>query len=199
MRQRIAPIVHLSTSPIPAKARALFGRRPLVSSADPERLPLRSHERAVGWLLWVRSEGDEALLLRLAGRAQIKGCPPGLVLYPGRSPSVETVNGSARLGALAILAPGIEAVASSFSGRLDAYVATQRARWGLVDLASAPLSRRELSVAELALEGWSHDDIGEALGISRRTVEAHMRRVMAKHGLRGRIAELRARCARHWC
>lgn len=51
---------------------------------------------------------------------------------------------------------------------------------GPEDLAVAALSGREREVATLAADGLANSDIAERLGLSRRTVEGHLARAMAK-------------------
>lgn len=60
------------------------------------------------------------------------------------------------------------------------------------------LSRTELRVTALVVEGWTYREIGELLGISRRTVETHVAHVFTKLGISSRgeltqIAEAEAR------
>jgi NarL family two-component system response regulator LiaR len=50
----------------------------------------------------------------------------------------------------------------------------------------AILSEREMEVLKLAAKGMSNKDLGEALGISIRTVEAHMRSIFNKLGVGSR-------------
>ncbi|MGY2897517.1 DNA-binding CsgD family transcriptional regulator/tetratricopeptide (TPR) repeat protein [Curtobacterium sp. PvP017] len=49
-----------------------------------------------------------------------------------------------------------------------------------------PLTNREYQVAELAAQGMSNRLIGEALGLSTRTIDAHLSRVFAKWDLHAR-------------
>jgi pimeloyl-ACP methyl ester carboxylesterase/DNA-binding CsgD family transcriptional regulator len=55
-----------------------------------------------------------------------------------------------------------------------------------------PLSRRELDVLRLAGEGLGNDAIGDALGLSPRTVERHLSNSYAKLGLAGKAARAAA-------
>ncbi|MCP2336057.1 helix-turn-helix transcriptional regulator [Actinomadura rupiterrae] len=50
-----------------------------------------------------------------------------------------------------------------------------------------PLTRRELEVAALAVEGLSNREIAERLVISKRTVDAHMEHIFAKLGVTRRV------------
>jgi DNA-binding CsgD family transcriptional regulator len=58
------------------------------------------------------------------------------------------------------------------------YVTAKRSR--------PPLTRREYEVAELAAEGLSNRSIAEQLGLSVRTIDAHMSRIFAKWDLHAR-------------
>ncbi|MGI8426593.1 MAG: helix-turn-helix domain-containing protein [Actinomycetota bacterium] len=49
------------------------------------------------------------------------------------------------------------------------------------------LTDREAKVVELVLEGLTNPEIGERLGISRRTVSSHLSAVFRKLGVRSRI------------
>jgi DNA-binding NarL/FixJ family response regulator len=57
------------------------------------------------------------------------------------------------------------------------------------------LTPRELEVARLATAGRSNDEIGQALGIATKTVEAHLGRLYARFGVASRT-ELTARALR---
>jgi DNA-binding NarL/FixJ family response regulator len=57
------------------------------------------------------------------------------------------------------------------------------------------LSRRELEVARLVVEGRSNDEIAADLQISPKTVESHLRRMFDRHGITSRT-ELATRALR---
>jgi DNA-binding NarL/FixJ family response regulator len=59
----------------------------------------------------------------------------------------------------------------------------------------ARLSRRELEVVELVVEGRSNDEIGTALGIGAKTVETHLGRLFERFGIASRT-ELATRALR---
>ena len=59
----------------------------------------------------------------------------------------------------------------------------------------APLTRRELDVVRLVVDGRSNDEIGAELGIASKTVEAHLRRLFDRLGLQSRT-ELATRALR---
>jgi DNA-binding NarL/FixJ family response regulator len=61
--------------------------------------------------------------------------------------------------------------------------------------APAPLTRRELDVVRLIVDGRSNDEIGAELGIASKTVEAHLRRLFDRLGLQSRT-ELATRALR---
>jgi DNA-binding NarL/FixJ family response regulator len=50
-----------------------------------------------------------------------------------------------------------------------------------------PLTPRELQVVKLIAEAYSNEQIAEALGISRSTVQRHRENLMAKLGMRDRV------------
>ena len=57
------------------------------------------------------------------------------------------------------------------------------------------VSRRELDVVRLVVEGWSNDEIGAQLGIGVKTVETHLRRLFERFTVASRT-ELAARALR---
>jgi DNA-binding NarL/FixJ family response regulator len=60
------------------------------------------------------------------------------------------------------------------------------------DPAAGPLTGREREIAELAAAGRTNREIAEQLVLSTRTIEAHLRNVYAKLGVRSRIELTRA-------
>jgi DNA-binding CsgD family transcriptional regulator/tetratricopeptide (TPR) repeat protein len=89
---------------------------------------------------------------------------------------------SARSRAVGLPAPALEAAAT-------ALLATTR-RGGEFD-PWAPLTAREFEVARLVTDGRTNVEIGQELGISRKTVSAHLEHIFAKLGI-GRRAEIAA-------
>lgn len=63
------------------------------------------------------------------------------------------------------------------------------------DLGTMSLSRREREVLERVTEGRSNDEIGSGLGITTRTVEAHLTRLFERYDVRSRT-ELATRAIR---
>lgn len=61
--------------------------------------------------------------------------------------------------------------------------------------AAAQLSRREVEVVRLVVDGRSNDEIGAALGITTKTVEGHLRRLFERLGVQSRT-ELATRALR---
>jgi DNA-binding NarL/FixJ family response regulator len=61
--------------------------------------------------------------------------------------------------------------------------------------AAAPVSRRELDVVRLVVDGRSNDEIGAALGITTKTVEGHLRRLFERLAVQSRT-ELATRALR---
>jgi DNA-binding NarL/FixJ family response regulator len=54
-------------------------------------------------------------------------------------------------------------------------------------LPSDPLTTRELEVVKLVAEAYTSEQIAQRLGLSRKTVERHRERVLAKLGMRDRV------------
>jgi DNA-binding NarL/FixJ family response regulator len=75
-------------------------------------------------------------------------------------------------------------------------VGDDRRRAGRTDV-GAPLSKRELEVAELIESGLSNREIAERLVISKRTADGHVERILAKLGFssRAQVAAWMARRA----
>ena len=69
---------------------------------------------------------------------------------------------------------------------------TRRAAPGSAGEGVAALSGREREIADLAGEGMTNKEIGEALFLSPRTVETHMRRIFSKLGVSSRAQVVRA-------
>jgi pimeloyl-ACP methyl ester carboxylesterase/DNA-binding CsgD family transcriptional regulator len=63
---------------------------------------------------------------------------------------------------------------------------------GAQDPMLAALSRREVEILRLAAEGLSNVEIGEALGLSTRTVERHLSNAYDKRGVSGKSARAAA-------
>ncbi len=57
------------------------------------------------------------------------------------------------------------------------------------------MTRREVDVVRLVVDGRSNDEIGAELGIASKTVEAHLRRMFDRLGLQSRT-ELATRALR---
>jgi DNA-binding NarL/FixJ family response regulator len=55
------------------------------------------------------------------------------------------------------------------------------------DGALAPLTAREREIAELVAQGRTNREIAEQLVLSARTIDAHLRNVYAKLGVRSRV------------
>jgi DNA-binding CsgD family transcriptional regulator len=54
----------------------------------------------------------------------------------------------------------------------------------------APFTRREHQVLELVSQGCTDKEIAARLGISRKTVEAHLQRIFMRHGLHNRASAI---------
>lgn len=61
-----------------------------------------------------------------------------------------------------------------------------------------PLSQRERDVLETVADGFSYQEIGEALGIAERTVKNHMSHVLDKLDARGRAHAVRVAIEAGW-
>lgn len=70
-------------------------------------------------------------------------------------------------------------------------VAARLGRRAAGDVDRAGLSRRELEVLHLVAEGLTNREIGQALFVSTRTVDMHVRNLLAKLACRGRAAAAR--------
>jgi DNA-binding NarL/FixJ family response regulator len=55
------------------------------------------------------------------------------------------------------------------------------------EVATDPLTPRELEIVKLVAEGYSSDEIAETLVISRKTVEHHRSHILEKLGMRDRV------------
>jgi len=191
----------VATAALCERLRVRF-RRPVRSVPKVAPAGLASGWRVAGWLVTIHSEADELLLDALA-RGVLTGSSsltPALVLHSPERFRGELVNRASIVGAQAVSDDPIGLVLRVFSERVDRYVADHGRRWGLLDLAREPLTPREVEVGDLAvLSGWPHREVARATSISERTVESHLRRVLAKHGLRGhRAHEPRAHGFEEW-
>jgi DNA-binding CsgD family transcriptional regulator len=89
---------------------------------------------------------------------------------------------SARTKAVDLPAPAFEAAANALLA--TTWRGGEPEPW-------APLTAREFEVARLVTEGRTNVEIGEELGIARKTVSAHLEHIFAKLGI-GRRAEIAA-------
>ena len=55
------------------------------------------------------------------------------------------------------------------------------------DEATGPLTAREREIAELVAAGRTNREVAEQLVLSTRTIEAHLRNIYAKLGVRSRV------------
>jgi len=81
----------------------------------------------------------------------------------------------------------IRGVARGERGWVSRQVAAQMATWTQEETESTVLTRRELDVLRLVVEGKTNQEIGLALGISDKTVEKHLEGVFAKLGVASRV------------
>lgn len=124
----------------------------------------------------LRAGGDVAPVIFLTGHADVPVAVQ--TLKAGAFDFVEKPFNDNQIVDLALRAIAAHAEARKISGaRRD------------VERRLASLSAREAEVMALMLQGQLNKQIGDSLGITMRTVEAHRSRVMAKMGARN-IAEL---------
>jgi DNA-binding NarL/FixJ family response regulator len=74
--------------------------------------------------------------------------------------------------------------ANGFGGSAEA---EERARRIAARCAADPLTKRELEVLGLLLEGWRNQDIAERLGLSQSTVKNHVYNLYQKTGVANRV------------
>jgi DNA-binding NarL/FixJ family response regulator len=61
-----------------------------------------------------------------------------------------------------------------------------------LDAAAGPLTAREREIAELVAAGRTNREVAEQLVLSTRTIEAHLRNIYGKLGVRSRVELARA-------
>jgi len=135
-----------------------FGMRPVMEALRALRMP----ERGIRTVVWGASISDaEGLRLLHAGAA-------GVVR---KTANLET------------LLECFSAVASGANWMEDGLI---RADESPVRFGRAPLTSRELQVAELVERGMTNRDIARELGIRTGTVKIHLKHIFEKTGVRGR-------------
>jgi DNA-binding NarL/FixJ family response regulator len=82
----------------------------------------------------------------------------------------------------------VRGVARGEQGWLSRRVAAQMAAWAQEELERTELTKRELEVLALVVEGKTNQEIGLALGISDKTVEKHLEGIFGKLGVASRVA-----------
>jgi DNA-binding CsgD family transcriptional regulator len=83
----------------------------------------------------------------------------------------------------------LAALREGYRIRIGAHAELELQAIAQADAPAWSLTPRQLEIARLAAEGLSNAEIGEALGIQRRTVATHLEQVYRRLGLRSR-AEL---------
>lgn len=142
-------------------------------------------------ILDIRLGGQRGLEL-LTGAHQARSGRPAIVVWTAYDVP-QYVAFAFRSGAAGFVlktAPTAELIAAI---RLAASGGTYFA--GRPDLGTASLTDRERDVLGLLLEGLSNDEMAGRIGVTTRTVEAHLTRLYERFGARSR-AELAARAAR---
>jgi DNA-binding NarL/FixJ family response regulator len=81
----------------------------------------------------------------------------------------------------------VRGVARGEQGWVSRRVAARMAAWTQEDLERKELTKRELQVLELVVEGKTNQEIAVALGISDKTVEKHLEAVFSKLGVASRV------------
>ncbi len=81
----------------------------------------------------------------------------------------------------------IRGVARGERGWVSRQVAAQMATWTQKETTSTALTKREMDVLRLVVEGKTNQEIALALGISDKTVEKHLEGVFAKLGVASRV------------
>jgi len=82
----------------------------------------------------------------------------------------------------------VRGVARGEQGWLSRRVAAQMAAWAQEGLERTELTKRELEVLALVVEGKTNQEIGLALGISDKTVEKHLEGIFGKLGVASRVS-----------
>ena len=132
--------------------------------------------------------GSQSGLTLLGGKASL----PAIVVltaydYPQYAAAALRLGASGFVLKTAPLAELVEAIRRAASGGLA---------FGVRPIGLAPIfTAREREVVALVVEGRSNDEIGAALGITSKTVEAHLRRLFDRLGLQSRT-ELATRALR---
>jgi DNA-binding NarL/FixJ family response regulator len=132
--------------------------------------------------------GSQSGLTLLGGKASL----PAIVVltaydYPQYTAAALRLGASGFVLKTAPIAELVEAIRRVASGGLA---------FGVRPIGLAPIfTAREREVVALVVEGRSNDEIGAALGITSKTVEAHLRRLFDRLGLQSRT-ELATRALR---
>lgn len=136
--------------------------------------------------------GDESGLRMLAGEPSAVRSPSRIILwtaydYPQYAAYAQHAGAA---GFVVKTAPVAELVAAIRT------VAAGGTHFGAhADLGVTPVTPRELEVLRLVVDGMSNDEVGAALGVTTRTVEAHLTRLFERSGAHSRT-ELATRALR---
>lgn len=164
------------------------------------------------WRLWLARERLPSWIARLFSRGPLVLGPPllVLVLYEGARlfgllgegwPSLGPLEVVAFFGLVTLelfrplareadpLAPSAPpgGAGGSAAGLPGTNAAEDRARRIAARCAADPLTRRELEVLVLLLEGWRNQDIAGRLGLSQSTVKNHVYNLYQKTGVANRV------------
>lgn len=81
----------------------------------------------------------------------------------------------------------VRGVARGEQGWLSRQVAAQMVSWSQEDTKKGHLTGRETEVLALVVEGKTNQEIGQALGISEKTVEKHLDSIFTKLDVKSRV------------
>jgi DNA-binding NarL/FixJ family response regulator len=150
--------------------------------------PLLDRDRVDVLLLDIRLGNESGLSLLSGG-----GPRPAIVVltaydYPQYVAAARRLGASGFVMKTAPVAELVEAIRCAAAGGLAFECAPEPSD-------AAALSRRELDVVRLVVDGRSNDEIGAELGIATKTVEGHLRRMFDRLGVLSRT-ELATRALR---
>lgn len=136
--------------------------------------------------------GEESGLRMLGGEASAAGPPSRIILwtaydYPQYAAYAQRAGAAGFVVKTAPVAELIGAIRTVAAG--GTHFGTH------ADPGVTPISARELEVLRLVVDGMSNDQVGAELGITTRTVEAHLTRLYERSGTQSRT-ELATRALR---
>lgn len=136
--------------------------------------------------------GEESGLRMLPGEPSASG-PPGRIIlwtafdYPQYAAYAQRAGAAGFVVKTAPVAELVDAIRTVAGG--GTHFGTH------ADLGVTPVTPRELEVLRLVVDGMSNDEVGATLGVTTRTVEAHLTRLFERSGAHSRT-ELATRALR---